>query len=77
MNTVDRNHLYPAAPPLTRYKEAMFPVVKKKVHESVILGEEVVEKLEGLTAVKLCVRLNTLEVSPAFLLLNICDDKCC
>ncbi|XP_076897631.1 protein unc-13 homolog isoform X1 [Bidens hawaiensis] len=58
---VDKKHLYPAPPPLTRYKETMFPIVKKKVLDSVILDEEVNEKLEGLTAVKLCVRLNTLE----------------
>ncbi|KAF5800738.1 hypothetical protein HanXRQr2_Chr06g0240081 [Helianthus annuus] len=58
---VDKKHLYPAAPPLTRYKETMFPIVKKQVLDSVILDEEVDEKLKGLTAVKLCVRLNTLE----------------
>ncbi|KAI7728449.1 hypothetical protein M8C21_000154, partial [Ambrosia artemisiifolia] len=58
---VHKNHLYPAAPPLTRYKETMFPIVKKQVLDSVILDEEVDEKLKGLTAAKLCVRLNTLE----------------
>ncbi|GJV03152.1 protein unc-13 homolog isoform X3 [Tanacetum coccineum] len=58
---VEKNHLYPAAPPLTRYKEAMFPIAKKKVVESLLLDEEVDEKLKGLTAVKLCVRLNTLQ----------------
>ncbi|KAL7608412.1 hypothetical protein Lser_V15G09834 [Lactuca serriola] len=58
---VEKNHLYPAAPPLTRYKDAMFPIVKKKVVESVFLDEEVEEKLKELTAVKLCVRLNTLQ----------------
>ncbi|CAH1415567.1 unnamed protein product [Lactuca virosa] len=39
----------------------MFPIVKKKVVESVFLDEEVEEKLKELTAVKLCVRLNTLQ----------------
>ncbi|KAD5316789.1 hypothetical protein E3N88_16735 [Mikania micrantha] len=58
---VDKNHLFPAAPPLTRYKETMFPIVKKKVIEGVLLDEEVDEKLKGLTTAKLCVRLNTLE----------------
>ncbi|GKC63793.1 protein unc-13 homolog isoform X5, partial [Tanacetum coccineum] len=58
---VEKNHLYPAAPPLTRHKEAMFPIAKKKVVESLLLDEEVDEKLKGLTAVKLCVRLNTLQ----------------
>ncbi|KAI3693593.1 hypothetical protein L1987_76540 [Smallanthus sonchifolius] len=58
---VDKKHLYPAAPPLTRYKETIFPIVKKKVLDSVILDEEVDKKLTVLTAVKLCVRLNTLE----------------
>ncbi|XP_024993695.1 protein unc-13 homolog isoform X2 [Cynara cardunculus var. scolymus] len=58
---VEKHHLYPAAPPLTRYKETMFPIVKKKVVESVLLDEEVDEKLRGLTVNKLCVRLNTLQ----------------
>lgn len=58
---VEKNHLYPAPPPLTRYKETMFPIVKKKVVESLLLDEEVDEKLKGLTGVKLCVRLNTLQ----------------
>ncbi|KAL8207792.1 hypothetical protein R6Q57_007204, partial [Mikania cordata] len=58
---VDKNRLFPAAPPLTRYKETMFPIVKKKMIESVLLDEEVDEKLKGLTTAKLCVRLNTLE----------------
>ncbi|KVH95450.1 Mammalian uncoordinated homology 13, domain 2 [Cynara cardunculus var. scolymus] len=57
----EKHHLYPAAPPLTRYKETMFPIVKKKVVESVLLDEEVDEKLRGLTVNKLCVRLNTLQ----------------
>ncbi|KAK9076709.1 hypothetical protein SSX86_005043 [Deinandra increscens subsp. villosa] len=69
---VDKNHLYPAAPPLTRYKETMFPIVKKKVLESVLLEEEVDEKLKGLTAVKLCVRLNTLEYTQKQI--NILED---
>lgn len=67
MNTVEKNHLYPAAPPLTRYKETMFPIAKKKVVENLLLDEEVDEKLKGLTAVKLCVRLNTLQVSYSLL----------
>ncbi|KAD6452966.1 hypothetical protein E3N88_07671 [Mikania micrantha] len=60
-NEFDKNHLYPAAPPLTPYKETMFPIVKKKVLEGVLLDDEVDEKLKGLTTVKLCVRLNSLE----------------
>ncbi|KAI3727581.1 hypothetical protein L6452_16197 [Arctium lappa] len=58
---VEKHHLYPAPPPLTRYKETMFPIVKKKVVESVLLDEEVDEKLRELTVIKLCVRLNTLQ----------------
>ncbi|KAI3501237.1 hypothetical protein L1887_29101 [Cichorium endivia] len=58
---VEKYHLYPAAPPLTRYKDTMFPIVKKKVVESVFLDEQVYQKLKDLTAVKLCVRLNTLQ----------------
>nr|XP_043606752.1 protein unc-13 homolog [Erigeron canadensis] len=58
---VDKNNLYPAPPPLTRYKETIFPIVKKKVVESLLLDEEVDDKLKGLTGVKLCVRLNTLQ----------------
>ncbi|MFS7918713.1 hypothetical protein Hanom_Chr03g00204361 [Helianthus anomalus] len=38
---IDKKHLYPAAPPLTCYKETMFPIVKKQVLDSVILDEEV------------------------------------
>ncbi|XP_071702005.1 protein unc-13 homolog isoform X2 [Rutidosis leptorrhynchoides] len=58
---VDKNHLYPAPPPLTRYKETMFPIVRKKVVETLLLDEEVDDKLIGLTGSKLCVRLNTLQ----------------
>lgn len=76
MNTVEKTHLHPPAPPLTRFKEAMFPISKKKVVESIFLDEEVDEKLKGLTTVKLCVRLNTLQVSPhLFKVTSVCHEK--
>lgn len=58
---VEKDHLYPAAPPLTRYKETVFPIIKKKVVEFVLLEEDVNDKLNELTVPKLCVRLNTLQ----------------
>ncbi|KAD6454901.1 hypothetical protein E3N88_09607 [Mikania micrantha] len=42
-------------------KETMFPIVKKKVLGGVLLDQEVDEKLQELTTVKLCVKLNALE----------------
>ncbi|KAL8106727.1 hypothetical protein AgCh_023473 [Apium graveolens] len=58
---VDKHHLYPPVPPLTRYKETVFPVIKKKVVENVLLEEEVNSNLAELTVSKLCIRLNTLQ----------------
>ncbi|KAL1834842.1 hypothetical protein ACET3Z_004493 [Daucus carota] len=58
---VDKHHLYPPVPPLTRYKEAVFPVIKKKVVENVLLEEEINGNLVELTVSKLCIRLNTLQ----------------
>ncbi|XP_019055877.1 PREDICTED: uncharacterized protein LOC104612733 isoform X2 [Nelumbo nucifera] len=58
---VDKNHLFPAVPALTRYKETMVPIIKKKLIQSKFVEEEVLEKLNELTIPKLCVRLNTLQ----------------
>uniref|UniRef100_A0A5B7C3J2 MHD1 domain-containing protein n=1 Tax=Davidia involucrata TaxID=16924 RepID=A0A5B7C3J2_DAVIN len=58
---VEKYHLYPSAPPLTRYKEAVFPIIKKKLADCVLLEDEVNAKLNELTISKLCVRLNTLQ----------------
>ncbi|KAI3468779.1 hypothetical protein Pfo_025442 [Paulownia fortunei] len=56
---VEKHNLYPSTPPLTRYKEATFPIVKKKVVESLIIDDEIYKNLDELTASKLCIRLNT------------------
>ncbi|KAA8522362.1 hypothetical protein F0562_013277 [Nyssa sinensis] len=58
---VEKYHLYPSAPPLTHYKEAVFPIIKKKLADCVLLEEQVNAKLNELTLSKLCVRLNTLQ----------------
>lgn len=63
---VDKHNLYPPAPPLTRYKETAFPSAKKKLVESVVLDNVVNKKLDALTTSKLCVRMNTLQVSASF-----------
>jgi hypothetical protein len=60
---VDKNHLYPLAPPLTRYEETVIPIMKKKVLEHKLLEDDVSKKLKELTVSKLCIRLNTLKVS--------------
>lgn len=61
--TVEKNHVYPSAPPLTRYKETSMPIMKKKLVECILLDDNVISKLNQLTVSKLCVRLNTLNVS--------------
>lgn len=58
---VDKNHLYPLAPSLTRYEETVIPIMKKKVLEHKLLEDGVCNKLNELTVSKLCVRLNTLK----------------
>ncbi|KAL2544069.1 hypothetical protein Fot_13302 [Forsythia ovata] len=56
---VDKKNLYPSTPPLTRYTETTFPIVKKKLAECLILDVEINKKLNVLTTSKLCIRLNT------------------
>ncbi|XP_057764080.1 protein unc-13 homolog isoform X2 [Salvia miltiorrhiza] len=56
---VEKQKLYPSPPPLTRYKEATFPIVKRKVVESSIADHEIYKQLDELTSSKLCIRLNT------------------
>lgn len=57
---VDKSHLFPAAPALTRYKESVIPTIKKKSINCTVLEENILNKLEKLTVPKLCVRVNTL-----------------
>lgn len=57
---VEKNHLIPSSPALTRYKEAVIPLMKKKLVRSNLLDDKVNEKLNMLTIPKLCVRLSTL-----------------
>ncbi|XP_051137356.1 protein unc-13 homolog isoform X2 [Andrographis paniculata] len=56
---VDQQNLYPSTPPLTRYKDATFPMVKKKVVESSVINDVIYNQLDDLTTSKLCIRLNT------------------
>ncbi|KAL8543750.1 hypothetical protein ACS0TY_004350 [Phlomoides rotata] len=57
---VDKQSLYPSTPPLTRYKEATLPIVKKKVVvESFIMDGDIYKHLDELTVSKLCIQLNT------------------
>ncbi|KAL1547598.1 protein unc-13 isoform X2 [Salvia divinorum] len=56
---VEKQKLYPSTPPLTRYKEATFPLIKRKVAESSITDHEIYKELDELTSSKLCIRLNT------------------
>lgn len=68
LNTVvDKNHLYPLAPPLTRYEETVIPIMKKKVQQHKLLEDDVSKKLNELTISNLCIRLNTLKVSAALI----------
>ncbi|KAL6556752.1 hypothetical protein OROHE_006628 [Orobanche hederae] len=57
--SVTKHNLYPSTPPLTRYKEATFPIVKKKVVVNLVIDDELYKNLDELTVSKLCVRLNT------------------
>lgn len=61
-SAVEKKKFYPSTP-LTRYKEAAFPIVKKKVVEHLILDDEVHRQLDILATSKLCIRLNTYRVS--------------
>ncbi|XP_062074226.1 protein unc-13 homolog isoform X2 [Humulus lupulus] len=58
---VEKNHLYPSAPSLTRYKDTSIPIMKKKLLEAIILDDNLINKLNHLTVSKLCVRINTLK----------------
>ncbi|CAA6666869.1 unnamed protein product [Spirodela intermedia] len=57
---VDKKHLYPSVPALTRYKEETGLFTKKKPTELAVQEENVIQLLDGLTTSKLCIRLNTL-----------------
>ncbi|KAK5847109.1 protein unc-13 homolog isoform X1 [Gossypium arboreum] len=58
---VEKNHLYPSAPPLTRYTETAIPLIKKRLNEYKILDDIMIDRLNELTIPKLCIRLNTLQ----------------
>ncbi|XP_057977083.1 protein unc-13 homolog isoform X2 [Malania oleifera] len=58
---VEKKHLFPSVPSLTRYTETFIPAVKKKSVECTLLDEKVSNKLNELTLPKLCVRLNTVQ----------------
>ncbi|XP_061955444.1 protein unc-13 homolog isoform X4 [Populus nigra] len=58
---VEKNHLYPSAPPITRYTETVIPMIKRSLVVGTLLDETVARKLNELTIPKLCIRLNTLQ----------------
>lgn len=69
--TVEKKKLYPSTPPLTRYKEATFPIVKRKVVESSVTDHEIYNQLDELTSPKLCIRLNTYRVSASVIIIHL------
>ncbi|XP_050227666.1 protein unc-13 homolog isoform X2 [Mercurialis annua] len=58
---VDKKHLCPSLPPLTRYTETVIPVINKRLLDCEPLDDNVNNKLNELTVPKLCIRLNTLQ----------------
>ncbi|CAK7335470.1 unnamed protein product [Dovyalis caffra] len=58
---VEKNHIYPLAPPITRYSETVIPMIKRSLIDGTLLDENVARKLNELTIPKLCIRLNTLQ----------------
>ncbi|EXC34100.1 hypothetical protein L484_010558 [Morus notabilis] len=40
---VEKNHLYPSAPPLTRYKETSMQIMKKKLLECILLDDNFIQ----------------------------------
>lgn len=58
---VEKNHLYPSAPPITRYTETVIPMIKRSLVVGTLLDANVARKLNELTIPKLCIRLNTLQ----------------
>ncbi|PKI41406.1 hypothetical protein CRG98_038178 [Punica granatum] len=58
---VDKKHLLPSAPPLTRYTEMNIPIIRRKVIEFTLNDNTVNGKLAASTISKLCIRLNTLQ----------------
>lgn len=58
---VEKSHLYPPTPSLTRYEETLVPIPRKKMVElKKILDDNVSNALNQLTISKLCIILNTL-----------------
>lgn len=58
---VEKSHLYPPAPSLTRYEETLVSIPRKKMVELKILDDKYSNTLNQLTLSKLCIRLNTLQ----------------
>ncbi|KAK4801518.1 hypothetical protein SAY86_022005 [Trapa natans] len=58
---VDRRHLLPSAPPLTRFAEMNIPIIRRKLTELTLTDNTVKDKIAASTISKLCVRLNTLQ----------------
>lgn len=58
---VEKNHLYPSTPPITRYTETVIPMIKRSLVVGTLLDANVARKLNELTIPKLCIRLNTLQ----------------
>ncbi|XP_021735896.1 uncharacterized protein LOC110702487 isoform X2 [Chenopodium quinoa] len=58
---VEKSHLYPSTPSLTRYEESLVTIPRKKMVELKILDDNTITTLNQLTLPKLCIRLNTLQ----------------
>jgi len=63
LTAVEKNLLYPSTPSLTRYEETLVAISRKKAFEPRILDEKSGAALNQFTIPKLCIRLNTLQVS--------------
>jgi len=73
---VSGSTLLPSAPVLTRYSESMNPFAKRKLIEPTVPEEKVATKLNNLTVPKLCVKLNTLQVSFELTIHSPCVSVC-
>ncbi|KAL9269899.1 unc-13-like protein [Drosera capensis] len=58
---VEKSHIYPPVPSLTRYEERVVAIVRKKDVGPAIFDKKVNYSMTGLTVSKLCTRLNTLQ----------------
>lgn len=60
---MDKKHLLPSAPPLTRFTEMNTPIIRRKLIEFTLTDNTVKDKIAASTISKLCIRLNTLQVN--------------